>query len=101
MVVGAGGWVSGDGESIASDSSPSSSKAEVKEPPSSGREVRLMPNVGRLGSQASKKWMGKLLHTPPSLNQLSWKSTSGSNIAPCPRLAAVCGRDAIELSPVV
>src|SRR5437879_3957052 len=36
---------------------------------SCGYGPRLRPNVGREGSHASKKWIGKLLPTPPSENQ--------------------------------
>ncbi len=35
----------------------------------SDASVRSIPNVGRLGSVASKKWTGKLLQMPPSENQ--------------------------------
>src|SRR5688572_28569420 len=42
-----------------------------------------MPNVGRVGSHESKKWIGKLLAIPPSLNQWGMRlSRSTSNFPP-------------------
>jgi hypothetical protein len=47
---------------------------------SAGIGASVMPNVGRVGSQRSKLWIGKLEVMPPSLNRLICKSSSANRV---------------------